>query len=192
MHIRAATAADAPAVRDIYAPIVESSAISFEVDVPSVSEMAARIVDRQPAYPWLVAEDGGSIIGYACAGRFAPRAAYGWSVETSIYVSEKARGRGAGKTLYTALFEILKLQGYKRAMAGITLPNAPSVSLHEGFGFSLVGVYRAVGWKLESWHDVGWWQKGLSAPTDAPQATVPFTELPEAAVHAALANTARR
>jgi phosphinothricin acetyltransferase len=189
MHVRVATAADAPAVRDIYAPVVESSAISFEVDVPSVAEMAARIVDRQPAYPWLVAEEGGSIIGYAYAGRFAPRAAYGWSVETSIYVAETARGRGAGKRLYAALFEILTLQGYRCAMAGITLPNAPSVGLHEGFGFCLVGTYRAVGWKLDSWHDVGWWQKQLSVTTGPPAAAVPFTELAEAAFQAALVIT---
>jgi phosphinothricin acetyltransferase len=192
MQIRVATAADAPALRCIYAPIVESTAISFEVEVPSVSEMTDRILDRQPAYPWLVAEAAGSIIGYAYAGKFAPRAAYGWSVETSIYVSEKARGRGTGKTLYAALFEILTLQGYRCAMAGITLPNAPSVGLHEESGFSLVGVYRAVGWKLGSWHDVGWWEKVLRAPTGAPQATVPYTELPEGAVQAALANAVKR
>jgi L-amino acid N-acyltransferase YncA len=192
MHIRFATEADAPAVRAIYAPTVESTAISFELEVPSAAEMAARIVDRQPTYPWLVAEEAGSVRGYAYAGRFAARAAYDWSVETSVYVGEAAQRRGIGKALYTALFEVLSLQGYRRAMAGISLPNPASVALHEKLGFSLVGVYGAVGWKLGAWHDVGWWQRGLGPVDSEPNTPVPLTELRADVLAAALESVTNR
>ena len=176
--VRIAVEADAAAVRDIYAPTVESSAISFELEVPSVVEMAARIVDRLPSYPWLVAEEAGDVVGYAYAGRFAVRAAYAWSVETSVYVAERARGKGVGRALYTALFDILAAQGFRRAMAGIALPNPASVGLHESMGFTQVGVYKAVGWKLGAWQDVGWWQRGLAALGEGPPAPpVPLTLL---------------
>ena len=186
MRIRIATAADALAVREIYAPIVESTATSFEVDVPPVSEMASRIGDRQPMLPWIVSEEAGSIQGYAYAGRYSSRPAYDWLVETSVYVANPARGSGVGKSLYEALFNLLTLQGYRRVMAGIVLPNPASVGLHESVGFSRIGVYRAMGWKLGAWHDVGWWQKGLGSLESPPPAIVPITDLSAAAVETAL------
>jgi phosphinothricin acetyltransferase len=191
MPIRIATGADAEQVTAIYAPYVEQSAVSFESVVPSIEEMAARISDRQPAYPWLVAEDGDRrVVGYAYAGRFAARAAYSWSVETSVYVAEAARRRGVGRGLYTALFQILAAQGYRRAFGGIALPNAPSVALHESMGFTPSGVYRAVGWKFGAWHDVGWWQRSLGATDAEPQPPRPYTDLPVTTLHGALATGA--
>jgi L-amino acid N-acyltransferase YncA len=185
--IRLATGYDAGAVRAIYAPIVESTATSFELAVPSEDDMAARITDRQPAYPWLVAEGGGGVAGYAYAGRFAARPAYDWSVETSVYVAETARGRRVGRGLYTALLALLTAQGYRQAMAGIALPNPASVALHEGAGFALVGVYRAAGWKLGAWHDVGWWQRRLALADGPPQTPTPVNSLPADAVDLAFA-----
>jgi L-amino acid N-acyltransferase YncA len=187
MLIRMATAGDAGAVVDVYAPVVEFTATSFELIVPSRDEIAARITERQPAYPWLVAEDAGSVTGYAYAGRFSARPAYGWSVETSVYIAEAARGRGVGRALYAALLAVLTAQGYRRAMAGIALPNPASVRLHERAGFVPVGVYRSVGWKLGAWHDVGWWQRGLALSDLAPEPPTPLTELPPGALDAALA-----
>ena len=179
MRIRMATGEDAEQVTSVYAPYVESTAISFESAVPSGEEMAARITDRQPAYPWLVAEEGSEgVVGYAYAGRFAARAAYVWSVETSVYVAEAARRRGVGRGLYTALFQILAAQGYRRAFGGIALPNPASVALHESLGFTASGVYRAVGWKLGAWHDVGWWQRSLGDAESEPQPPRPYTDLP--------------
>ena len=187
LHVRLATAEDAAPVRAIYAPIVERTPTSFELAVPSNDDITARITDRQPAYPWLVADDDRGVIGYAYAGRFAARLAYAWSVETSVYVAETARRQGVGRVLYEALLAILTAQGYRQAMAGIALPNPASVQLHESVGFSAAGVYRSAGWKLGSWHDVGWWQRAL-APTDgAPPAPTPFTALPTNAIEAALA-----
>jgi phosphinothricin acetyltransferase len=188
MLIRIATAADAEQVTAIYAPFVESTAVSFESLVPSTEEMAARITDRQPAYPWLVAEDGDRrVLGYAYAGRFAARAAYAWSVETSVYVAEAARRRGIGRGLYTALFQILAAQGYRRAFGGIALPNPASVALHEKMGFRPSGVYRAVGWKFGAWHDVGWWQLSLGETDREPQPPWPYTDVPVSTFAAALA-----
>jgi phosphinothricin acetyltransferase len=187
MLIRIATAGDAGAVRDIYAPVIETSATSFELTVPSRDELAARITDRQPAHPWLVADDAGTVAGYAYAGRFSARPAYDWSVETSVYILEAAQGQGVGRALYAALLAVLTAQGYRRAMAGIALPNPASVRLHERAGFVPVGVYRAVGWKLGAWHDVGWWQRGLAPADLAPAPPTPLTELPPGALDAALA-----
>ncbi|HLN16890.1 MAG TPA: arsinothricin resistance N-acetyltransferase ArsN1 family B [Acidimicrobiales bacterium] len=187
MYVRMATADDAAAMLAIYGPVVESTAISFEVEVPSIEEMAARITKRQPAYPWLVGEAGDRVTGYAYAGPFSGRAAYDWSVETSVYVAEDWRGRGVGRALYRALFELLGLQGFRRAMAGVTLPNPASVALHEGAGFTPVGVYRSVGWKFGDWHDVGWWQRGIGAAEGRPTPPRPLTEVPAGTLEAALA-----
>lgn len=186
MQIRLATASDAGSVRAIYAPIVESTAISFELDVPSEDEIAARITGRQPAHPWLVAtadatedaDDAGAVLGYAYAGRFSGRAAYDWSVETSVYVASSAQGRGVGRSLYEALLAVLSAQGYRQAMAGIALPNPASITLHEKAGFEPVGVYRAAGWKLGAWHDVWWWQRALAPAGTPPAPVVPLTSLP--------------
>jgi phosphinothricin acetyltransferase len=185
VQIRVAAETDAAVVRAIYAPVIESSATSFELEVPSVAEMGARITTRQPAHPWLVIEDETGVQGYAYAGRFSGRPAYDWSVETSIYLAPTARGRGVGAALYTALLQVLAAQGYRQAMAGISLPNAASVALHEGLGFAPVGVYRAVGWKFETWHDVGWWQRGLGGPEAPPHGPVALTALPAETLDAA-------
>ena len=179
VRIRMATGDDAGPVRAIYAPIVETTAISFELSVPSEDEVRTRITDRQPAYPWLVIENEHDIAGYAYAGRFAGRAAYDWSVETSVYVSEHARGQGVGLAVYTALLALLIAQGYQQAMAGIALPNPASVALHERTGFVSGGMYRAAGWKFGAWHDVAWWQRALAATDGPPSAPIPLNALPE-------------
>lgn len=187
MLIRMATGADAERVRAVYAPYVESTAVSFESVVPSIEEMAGRITGRQPSYPWLVAEEGGwGVVGYAYAGRFAARAAYAWSVETSVYVADAARRRGVGRGLYTALFRVLAAQGYLRVFGGIALPNPASVGLHESMGFTPSGVYRGVGWKFGAWHDVGWWQRPLGDAEGEPPPPRPYTDLPVAALIAGL------
>jgi L-amino acid N-acyltransferase YncA len=179
VHLRLATPHDVPGIAEIYAPVVERTAISFEVVPPTHDELARRLRDTMPQYPWLVAvhgaPDAGSdaetaadVLGYAYGHRFAERAAYGWSVETSIYVRETARGRRIGTTLYETLLTLLASQGYQQAFAGIALPNPASVNLHEAIGFEHVGTYRDVGFKFERWHDVGWWQRRL---TDTAEST---------------------
>ncbi|HVN83584.1 MAG TPA: arsinothricin resistance N-acetyltransferase ArsN1 family B [Candidatus Binatia bacterium] len=167
--IRLAAADDAAAIQAIYAPIVRDTAISFEVDPPSVDEMRRRIDKTIVRWPWLVCERDGEVCGYVYASQHRERAAYRWSVDVTVYIHERARRCGVGRALYTSLFKLLALQGYANAYAGITLPNAGSVGLHERLGFTPVGVYRTVGYKLGAWHDVGWWQLGVQAAATAPE-----------------------
>ena len=169
MELRFATTEDAAGIAAIYGPVVASTPISFEIDPPGAEEMARRIRDRFPLYPWLVCEDGGCVAGYAYGSRHRPRPAYDWSVEVSAYVHPDFRRRGIGRRLYRCLFRILKAQGYFNAYAGITLPNAGSVGLHESAGFQPIGVYKNIGYKLGAWHDVGWWQRPLQEAGSEPQ-----------------------
>jgi len=168
--IRLATSADAEAIAAIYRPIVDATAISFETVPPTPAEIARRIASILEIAPWLVYQDGDGIAGYAYGSRHRDRAAYQWSVDVSVYVAEGTRRRGIGRALYKALFPLLRLQGFYAAYAGITLPNAASVGLHEAVGFRPVGVYRAVGYKLGAWHDVGWWQLSLRDRVPEPRA----------------------
>ena len=142
MRIRLAQPADAPGIQAIYAPVVVETAVSFETEPPTVAEMSARVAETLPDHPWLVLEDEGSILGYSYGHGFGARAAYRWSVETSIYIHADARGRGAGLALYTALLAVLRPQGYRQAIGGIALPNPASVALPQSLGFTAVGVYR--------------------------------------------------
>ena len=166
MKIRAATPDDAAAVAAIYAPVVQHTAISFETEPPDAAEMRSRIEKTLPLLPWLVAEDAAGVAGYAYAGRHRERAAYQWAVDTTVYVREDCRGQGVGRALYGQLLPLLAELGYFQAFAGIALPNAGSVGLHEAVGFRALGVYRNVGFKHGAWRDVGWWQKALR-PLDA-------------------------
>jgi L-amino acid N-acyltransferase YncA len=166
--VRLAKDSDADAIAEIYRPIVEATAISFETNAPDRDEIARRISDTLRSYPWLVCDVGGRIAGYAYATRHRPRGAYRWSVDTSVYVEDAYRRRGVGRGLYVSLFAILAAQGYVNAYAGIALPNPASVALHESLGFEKVGVYRRVGYKLGQWHDVGWWQRILREHEQSP------------------------
>jgi L-amino acid N-acyltransferase YncA len=115
--------------------------------------------------------------GYAYAARHRVRGGYQWSVDASVYVAEGFRRRRVGRGLYTSLFAILTAQGYFNAFAGIALPNAASVALHESMGFEPIGVYRRVGYKLDRWHDVGWWQFVLKQHTASPAVPVDIDTL---------------
>ena len=166
--IRLATAHDAPAIAEIYRPIVESTAISFETHAPDADEMCRRIENISGSYPWLVCERDGVVAGYVYASKHRERAAYRWSVDTSVYVDDRFRRRRIGHALYLSLFAVLNAQGYANAFAGITLPSPASVGLHQHVGFTPIGVYRRVGYKLGAWHDVGWWQRSLEPPDEEP------------------------
>lgn len=173
--IRLSTPDDAEAVAEIYRPYVESTVISFEVEAPTPGEMRSRILTTLTRSPWLIAEEGGRVVGYAYASPHHPRAAYQWSVNTAVYVDQACHRTGVGRRLYGALLPMLVRQGFVNAYAGITLPNEKSVGLHEVLGFVPVGVYRNVGYKLGQWHDVGWWSLALRplpispSPPVAPQ-----------------------
>ena len=171
MDIRLATLADAPAIAAIYRPYVEGTVISFELAAPPEGVMRERMARVLTRLPWLVCEEHGEPAGYAYASPHHDRAAYQWSVDVSVYLRQGMQRRGLGRALYSELFTLLVQQGYYTAFAGISLPNAASVGLHESFGFEPVGVYRNAGFKFGAWHDVGWWQKPLrnyAAPIASP------------------------
>ena len=177
IHIRLATANDGEAVAAIYRPVVADTAISFETTPPDREEMIRRIAETLPSYPWLVCDVDGRTAGYAYAARHRVRGAYQWSVDTSVYIAEDQRRRQIGRGLYTSLFAILTAQGYFNAFAGIALPNPASVALHEAMGFEPIGVYRRVGYKLERWHDVGWWQLTLKQHEESPDVPLDIATL---------------
>ena len=153
---RDATTTDVPAMLAIYRPFVTESAVSFELEAPSVEEFGRRVADAQSRWAWLVAEGHGGVAGYAYAGQYKSRAAYRWSVETAVYVHEDQRRDGVGRALYERLFEALAARGHCTAYAGITVPNEASASLHRALGFTEIGVFRRAGWKFGRWHDVSW------------------------------------
>lgn len=161
IDIRPADVTDAEAIQQIYAPIVENTAISFEYVPPSVAEMAERITSTSRTHPYLVAVDGSGVCGYVYASAHRERAAYRHSVDTTVYIAAQARGRGVGRALYSELLPELQRRGYHMAFAGIALPNPASIALHESVGFAPLGIYREVGFKFDRWHDVGWWQRPL-------------------------------
>ena len=169
--IRLAGEDDAGQIASIYRPYVEESRISFEERAPDAVEITKRMAG--PIHPWLVAENDGCIVGYASTSPMRDRSAYRWSVETGIYLAPEAQGRGLGRRLLAAHLGLLEQQGFVTIVAGIALPNEPSVALHEKLGFVLSGIERGVGYKLGAWVDVGRWQKDL-----APRATLPVEPRP--------------
>ena len=185
--LRLATPDDAAAIAAIYAPVLRDTAITFEVEPVGAAQMRRRVATTLRRHPWLVADIDGEVAGYAYAAQHRTRAAYDWSADVSVYLAPHARRRGLGRALYIALLDLLAAQGYANAMAGIALPNDASVRLHESLGFTAVGVYRSVGWKLGSWHDVGWWQLRLTRSDAPPQPLLRLSELPAARMAGALA-----
>ena len=176
-RIRSVEVRDAEAVRNIYAPFVSDTATSFESETPDITTMEARIRDLREGYPWLVFEAGNNVLGYAYASPHRTRHAYQWCVEVSVYIHAEARNCGIGGALYTALFEILRKQGYVNAYAAITLPNPASVAFHESLGFAPIGVFKQIGFKLGQWHDVAWSHLRLSDgsnPVANPQPAIDF------------------
>jgi L-amino acid N-acyltransferase YncA len=179
--IRPAEQEDAPQIAAIYRPFCENSCISFETEAPDAAEIAARIDRIRRRLPWLVDETGGMVAGYAYACPHRERAAYRWVVEVTIYMHENFRGQGRGRALYTELFERLRRQGLFKAYAGILVPNPASQAFHESMGFTPVGIYRKIGYKLGAWRDVGWWQLALRPETDCP--AEPLTPLSMSSDH---------
>ena len=159
--IRLATAEDVEAIREIYRPSIEKSAISFETNVPLPSEMQQRIKTCLQTYPWIVDEEQNHLRGYAYAGRFHERAAYRWAAQVSVYVEKNSMRQGVARRLYRVLLAMLERQGIRKVLAAITVPNEASQQFHEALGFEAVGVVSDVGFKLGRWQSMGWWQRTL-------------------------------
>jgi L-amino acid N-acyltransferase YncA len=152
----AAPERDAQGVAAIYAPHVLVSVASFELEPPDAAVMAERIRRNLAWAPWLVAVSDEDVVGYAYAVRHRERAGYRWAVDLSVYVAESRQGERIGRRLYEALVQILRLQGFQHAYAGITPPNPASFALHAAIGMTLVGTYQRVGYKFGAWWSVTW------------------------------------
>ncbi len=177
LTITQATIHDATGILDIYRPIIENTAISFEVEVPPIEEVQRRITAANEMHLWLVCKNEDEIIGYAYGSPHRSRYAYQWSCETSVYVHQDFRKNGVGRALYICLLKSLELQGYKTAFAGITIPNEASEKFHLSMGFKLIGEYRKVGFKNGEWHSTIWLQRPLAEYETNPAYPVPFHEI---------------
>jgi len=162
MGIRQAKQSDAAPLLEIYNPVVENTAASFELTPPTADEFALRIASSVDSHEWLVMEDADRLVGYAYATPHRAREAYRHSVETSVYVHTDYRRTGVGIKLYKALFDSLQSRDFHNAYAGITLPNEASVALHKSFDFEPIGIFREIGFKHSDWHDVSWWQRKIN------------------------------
>lgn len=172
-RVRRVAVGDAIAIQAIYSHYVTETAVSFELVPPTTVDITDRIAKITATYPWLVCEDAGEVVGYAYASQHRVREAYRWSVDVTVYVRPDKTRQGIGRELYSALLSEVDRRGYANAFAGITLPNAASVALHESVGFEPIGVYRKVGFKMGRWHDAGWWQRGFEHP-EAPKEPLQF------------------
>jgi len=163
LQVRPATDHDLEAINDIYNHYVLESHCTFDLlplDMDSRREWFGHYGD-EGRYRVMVAVDAGMVVGYASSSRFRPKAGYETSVETSIYLVEEAQGKGAGSRLYEPLFKSLEGLHVHRAYAGIALPNAPSIALHERFGFKRVALFTEQGRKFDRYWDVAWYEKPL-------------------------------
>ena len=150
----------------IYAPYVTDTAITFEYDVPTEEEFRQRIERISKKYPYLVAEEEGRVVGYAYASAFKERAAYQWSVETSIYVDRQEKRKGVGKQLHDALETELKERGILNMNACISYVEPEdeyltldSVRFHEHMGYQKVAHFHLCGRKFGRWYDMIWMEK---------------------------------
>ena len=184
--IRTAAVDDAAALLAIYAPYVKETAITFEYEVPSLEEFQGHIAHTLRRYPYIVAVENGEILGYAYTGPFGERAAYRWSVETSIYLRQDVRGKGLGKRLYAELERISKAQNVQNLYACIAYPDhddayltGNSVAFHTHLGFTPVGRFPHCAYKFGTWYNMTWMEKTLGKHEESPAAFVPFPELSE-------------
>ena len=158
-EVRAATEGDLAGIAAIYDEQVRTGISTFDLEPPPASYWRRRLADHEPGDHVLVADDGGTVAGFAYAGAYRPRPGYRLTRETSVYVAEGARGQGLGRRLYDDLLPRLDADGIHVALALIALPNDASVALHEACGFVHLGTMREVGRKFDRWLDTAWYQR---------------------------------
>ncbi len=180
VRLAAATEQDAAALRDIYAPYVTGTAVTFEYATPSVDEFADRIRAVTAFYPYFKCLDGDDIVGYGYSHRHMERHAYGWNAELSVYIRQDMTGRRLGMAVFHALIEASRLQGLHTLIGCIGLPNDASERLHRRFGFDKVGFLGKAGYKFGRWHDVAWYAKRVN--DGEPSEPKAFASLPAAEI----------
>lgn len=184
MKVRVAKIEDAAELLEIYRPYVEKTAISFEYEVPSLNEFKERIERTLKKYPYILAEKDSEILGYAYAGPFVGRAAYGWGIETTIYIKEDKRKMGTGRRLYEALEKILREQNILNMNACIghtdiedEYLNNNSIQFHSHLGFKMVGKFHNCGYKFGRWYNMVWMEKIIGEHKDDQPEVIDFSRL---------------
>lgn len=176
-RIRLATENDSESLLNIYGEFILNTSVTFETAVPSVMEFSNRIRNVLESFPWLVCEINGENVGYAYASKHRERAAYQWSVDVTVYIYPQFHRKHIATALYTALIELLKIQGYYSAFAGVSLPNLNSEGFHESFGFKPIGVFHNVGYKLGEWRDVKWFELAISEYSKKPELPITINKI---------------
>lgn len=176
-NIRLITPADAEAALKVYAPYVLHTANTFEYEIPSVDDFRTKIEKITAQYPWLICECDGEIIGYAYGSTHRDRAAYQWSPESTVYISDKYHRKGIARVLYNTLFALLKQQGYINVFASVLVTNVNSVEFHRAYGFEEIGLFKNIGYKLDEWHTNLWLQYTLQEHVIDPPVPIPITKM---------------
>jgi L-amino acid N-acyltransferase YncA len=168
--IRPAIEQDTPAITAIYAHHVLTGTATFETVAPTEAEMAARRDDvLAKGLPYLVADEGGQVLGFAYCQWFKPRPAYRFSAEDSIYLHREAGGKGLGRSLLAELAFQAEAAGIRKLIAVIgDSGNAASIGVHRALGFSQVGVFKSCGWKFGRWLDIVLMEKSLGEGDTTP------------------------
>ncbi len=163
LTIRPAIRGDLPRLTEIYNHYVVHTPVTFDVEPYTVERREAWFSQfgASGRYRLFVAEENGSVVGYAGTTRFRPKAAYETTVETTIYCDQRAIGKGFGSRLYRDLFDALQAEDIHRIVGGYTLPNAASAALHKRFGFKRVGVFTENGRKFGRYWDIAWNERPL-------------------------------
>ena len=183
--IRTVRPEDAPELLAIYAPYVRETAITFEYEVPALEEFSERIRRTLERFPYLAAQSGDRLLGYAYASPFQGRPAYGWSAQSSIYVDRSVRRSGVGRALCTALEQTLTAQNFLNLNACIAMPaqdsdpylTCGSAAFHTAMGYRPAGWFHQCGYKFGRWYDMIWMEKILGPHPDVPAPIIPFPEL---------------
>lgn len=165
-RVRSVRDEDFDAIAAITNYYIANTTVHFGYGAVTPDELRAQRSDR---YPFLVYEEKGHVLAYAKAGVWRTREAYTWTPELGVYVAHGARGRGIGRTVYTALLLECERAGFRSVVAGITMPNDASVKLHVALGFDYVGTFRDAGWKHGTWNDVAWYQKRFASDAEGPR-----------------------
>jgi len=156
--IRKASLADASALLEIYNYYVIHTTVTFDEAAVSLSAFTKKIDDILKAYPFFVFEENNEILGFTYGSKFRPKPAYNYTVESTVYVKHGVHGKKIGTQLYATLIAALKEQKFKSVLGVLTIPNPASIKLHEKFGFTQVAHLKEVGFKFDTWLDVGIFQ----------------------------------
>jgi phosphinothricin acetyltransferase len=176
--IRLAEKRDVSGILEIYSPFILETSVTFEETVPTEESFWERMRGIMAELPYLVCEIDGRIAGYAYASGYRSRASYRWSKEVSVYIHPDFQRRRVAHALYTSMNEMARFQGVANLLAIITMPNEASVNFHEHFGYIKCGEFSKVGYKLNQWQNVGWFELFLQDENEPPKERIlPLSEI---------------